>query len=78
MGGVALLDAAHQAFNLGDGRIHVLSVARNAAGVATVSIDGRQVISIRDSSIQGDFDGLMIVNQGGDYTIRSIAVYGAN
>lgn len=78
MGGITLLESAYQRLNLDDNRSHQLRMARDATGGITVAIDGREVIRTTDGSIRGNFDGLMIVNHGGDYTIRSVSVYGAN
>jgi hypothetical protein len=41
----------------------------------TVSIDGREVLKASDKAFRGPFDGLRIVNQGGDYIFKRIAVF---
>ena len=61
---------------LEDGRSHKVSFVRHDDGTMTVSVDGSEHIQVRSSALEDPFGGLSLVNSGGDYAIRSVAVYG--
>jgi hypothetical protein len=42
----------------------------------TATVDGAELIRVKSSALEDSFDGVSLVNGGGDYAIRSIAVYG--
>ena len=42
----------------------------------TIRVDGKVLIRTVDRAFSGDFDGVVMINRGGDYTIRSIRVDG--
>ncbi len=73
--GSNVIDSAR--LNLEDKKTHRLVWTRRADGLMRVSIDGREVLSATDTGFKSDFDGLRMVNRGGDYIIKRIAVYGA-
>ena len=41
----------------------------------TVAVDGDEVIRIESKVLSGGFAGVAIVNSGGDYAVRRIALY---
>ena len=43
-----------------------------------VLVDGTPVAALADRAFNDGFDRLVIVNRGGDYTLRSVAAYGMN
>ena len=61
---------------LEDGRSHTVALVRDGDGTMTVSVDGTEHIQVKSSALEDPFGGLSLVNSGGDYAIRSIAVYG--
>ena len=61
---------------LEDGRSHTVALVRDGDGTMTVSVDGTEQIQVKSSALEDPFGGLSLVNSGGDYAIRSIAVYG--
>ena len=61
---------------LEDGRSHTVALVRHGDGTMTVSVDGSEHIRVKSSALEDPFGGLSLVNSGGDYAIRSIAVYG--
>ena len=61
---------------LEDGRSHTVALVRDGDGTMTVSVDGTEQIQVKSSALEDPFGGLSLVNNGGDYAIRSIAVYG--
>ncbi len=74
--GSAVIDSAPGPLNLEDKKTHRLEWTRSADGRMSVAIDGREILAATDLSFRGDFDGLRMVNRGGDYIIKRIAVYG--
>lgn len=61
---------------LEDGRAHTVALERGGDGTMTVSVDGTEHIRVKSSALDDPFGGVSLVNSGGDYAIRSIAVYG--
>lgn len=75
--GVAVLETVRRPLELADGKLHTIQMTRDRAGEMTVRVDGRAVIRIVDQAFRSRFEGVVMVNKGGDYTIRSISVDGA-
>ena len=61
---------------LEDGQSHTVALVRDGDGTMTASVDGADLIRVKSSALEDPFGGLSLVNGGGDYAIRSIAVYG--
>ena len=40
----------------------------------TVTVDGNKAVTAKDTSLTGDMNGLLFVNSGGVYYIRSVTV----
>jgi hypothetical protein len=62
--------------NLEDGRRHLLEWRRDRRGAMTVSLDGRDMITAQDRTIPRPFDGMLLINSGGTYWVRSLAIDG--
>ena len=60
---------------LEDGYSHKLALARATDGTMTVTVDGAEVIRIESTALSGPFAGVAIVNSGGDYAVRRLALY---
>ncbi len=73
--GSSIIDRRTGLVALEDKKTQRLLWMRNADGLMTVSIDGREVLKASDKAFRGPFDGLRIVNQGGDYIFKRIAVF---
>lgn len=76
--GSTVLGAYKGQVYLEDKKRHVIDWKRDAAGAMTVAIDGRTLISATDTGLKDPFAGLLIINGGGDYAIRSITVDGTS
>ena len=74
--GSAVIASAPGPLNLEDKKTHRLEWTRSAAGRMSVVLDGREILAATDLGLRGDFDGFRMVNRGGDYIIKRIAVYG--
>ncbi len=63
--------------DLADGRNHALQWSRDAEGNMQVAVDGTGVMSVRDRGVSGNYDGVVLVNRGGEVSLRSITVMDA-
>ncbi|MCH7931685.1 MAG: hypothetical protein IH906_05675, partial [Proteobacteria bacterium] len=75
--GAATVASVGLATRLEDGYAHRLEWRRGRNGRMVVLLDDAVVIETVDRAIGARFDGFHLVNRGGDYGIRRIAVYGA-
>ena len=64
------------ALTLEDGQSHTVALVRESDGTMTATVDGSELIRVKSSALEDPFDGVSLVNGGGDYAIRSIAIYG--
>ncbi|MFQ5785338.1 MAG: peptidoglycan-binding protein [Alphaproteobacteria bacterium] len=76
-GGTALLARRALTAPLDDGIDHALELRRDREGGMTVLLDGNLAIETSDRASGDAFDGVVIVNRGGTYTIRSVTVLGS-
>jgi hypothetical protein len=77
-GGIATVEITDQPLDLEDGQSHVIEWSRDRAGRMVVEVDGAQVMEVTDRSYRDPFDGIALVNGGGDYALRSITVDGTS
>lgn len=61
---------------LEDQKNHSLQWIRAADGQMTVNLDGKKVLSARDTSFRDPFDGLALLNDGADVIVKSVEVSG--
>ena len=73
--GAVVIGEHDDALSLEDGRSHTLVLARASDGTMTASVDGSALIRVQSNAFDDPFDGVSLVNSGGDYAIRSIAVH---
>ncbi|KKJ76061.1 hypothetical protein WH95_14975 [Kiloniella litopenaei] len=57
------------------GEIHNVELRRNSRGEMDILLDDKLLFEVKDTSLEGDFDGLVFGNQGGDFRIYEIEVY---
>jgi len=76
--GTGLIESYNQALNLEDKKTHLLEWTRDQFGEMKVSVDGKEIIKTNDRSFRDPFDGLSIINNGGDYIISRVTVHGAS
>jgi hypothetical protein len=62
--------------DLDDGRMHQIEWRRVPDGEMIVFLDGKEIIRTLDRANRDGFDGFTFANNGGDYTIRQIAIFG--
>jgi len=75
--GTAVIDSAPGPLNLEDKKTHRLEWTRQADGRMRVVLDGREILAANDLSFRGRFDGMRLVNRGGDYIVKQLKVYGS-
>lgn len=75
--GEAVIEAVAQQIVLEDGRSHVLLLTRDKTGEMTLAVDGNTSFRVTDRAFRSPFDRFIVTNGGGDFTIRSVAIYGA-
>jgi hypothetical protein len=73
----AIIETYEHAVDLADGRLHQLEWRRASDGEMNVLLDGKEIIRVGDRAYNDRFEGFTISNKGGDYTIRQVAIYGA-
>ena len=61
--------------DLDDGLDHVVQLDRTPGGEMVVTIDGGEILRTSDLSLQGDFSGVAIINNGGSYSYDNIEIY---
>lgn len=61
---------------LDDGARHTVQWQRSADGAMIVLVDGTEVMRATDRSIRNPFNGVSIINRGGDFAISRISVDG--
>ncbi|MBT6093841.1 MAG: hypothetical protein HOH04_03095 [Rhodospirillaceae bacterium] len=76
--GTSIIDRAAKATPLEDKKIHRLVWERYPDGRMSVSINGNEVVKTSDRGFRDSFSGVALINGGGDYIIKSIAVSGTN
>ena len=74
--GAEVIGEHDDALALEDGQSHTLALVREGDGTMTATVDGTEMIRAKSTALEDPFDGLSLVNGGGDYAIRSVAVYG--
>ena len=75
-GTTATLEFYDQPVNLQDGQPHTLIWTRDRAGTMVVKLDGQVLMQTTDRGYQDPFDGLAVVNSGGDYAFRRVTIDG--
>ena len=61
---------------LEDKKAHRIEWTRRPDGAMTVVLDGKPLFTVVDRGVTDPFDGFQMVNRGGDYILKRLAVYG--
>jgi len=71
--GSAEVVARHEgSLDLEDGRFHRIVWQRDENGEMQVHVDDQRLMRVRDRGLRDPFQGFVLANQGGDYTLRRI------
>jgi len=76
--GASVIDSNADAISLEDDARHRITFSRSDQGEMVVELDGTELIRAADRSFRDPFDGVSIVNDGGDYVISQIVIYGSS
>lgn len=74
--GVATLASYNKPLFLEDGKSHLIEFQRNPGGAMTVAVDGTLLLNATDNTIKDPFNGLLLINSGGRYIFKAIAIEG--
>ncbi|MDY7115182.1 peptidoglycan-binding protein [Halomonas sp. SSL-5] len=71
--GSAEVIARHEgSLDLEDARFHRIVWTRDDTGEMQVQVDGQRLMRVSDRGLRDPFQGVVLANQGGDYTLRRI------
>ncbi len=73
---VQTLASSSGSVDLEDGKSHVIEWNRGPGGKMTVNLDGKLVLQATDTTAHKPFKGFVMLNTGGAYGIRSVAING--
>jgi hypothetical protein len=72
--GATTIAAYNGGINLEDGKAHNLVLTRDKQGKMTLTLDGQLAAQVVDTTLQGDFAGVLLINTGGAYWLREVTV----
>jgi len=76
--GASVIDSNAGEISLEDNARHRISISRDDQGEMVVELDGTVLIRAADRSFRDPFDGISIINDGGDYVVSQIVIYGSS
>ncbi len=62
--------------DLEDGQLHSIVWNRDESGQMQVHVDGRRLLRVQDNGLRDPFQGFVLANHGGDYTLHRIRLEG--
>jgi len=74
--GSAIVDRANLPTALNNGQDHVFELTRDATGEMVIGVNGTELIRVRDMGVVENFDRFLFANNGGEYRLQSVAIYG--
>lgn len=75
-GTTSTLEFYDQPIQLQDEKVHSVSWTRDPNGLMAIQLDGQEVIRTTDRGFRDPFDGVAVVNSGGDFALRRVTVSG--
>ena len=73
----AVIEVYERGLNMEDRRPHTLEWLRGLDGSMAVRWDGREIVRTVDRGIRDDFNGIVVANRGGDFTLHRSPLLGA-
>ena len=74
--GSSVIERVAGPLTLEDKKAHRIEWTRRPDGEMAVSLDGKALFTAVDRGVTDPFDGFLMVNRGGDYIVKRLAVYG--
>ena len=75
-GTTSMIELYDKPLKLEDEQAHAIEWTRDGSGVMVIRVDGTEVINVTDRRFRDLFDGVVVINSGGDYALRSITIDG--
>ena len=75
--GSSVIAQANLETGLEDGKFHRLLIRRGHDGAMEVALDGTLVMNAVDHSFKKGFKGFVLINKGGEFAVRSVAILGS-
>jgi len=75
--GSSVVKQSDNRFTFEDRKTHLLSWTRDVNGNMKVSVDGEVVLTVTDREFTQDFSGVTLLNRGGDFILKNVAIYDA-
>ena len=72
----SVIERAAGPLTLEDKKAHRIEWTRRPDGAMAVVLDGKPLFTAVDRGVTDPFDGFLMVNRGGDYIVKRLAVYG--
>lgn len=74
--GSSVMEISTKPLQFEDQKVHRVEWTRRADGGMTVTVDDEEIFSLLDRSFKVPFDGLMVVNRGGDIILKRVTIFG--
>ena len=74
--GSSVVERVAGPLTLEDKKAHRIEWTRRPDGEMVVSVDGKALFTTVDRGVTDPLDGFLMVNRGGDYILKRLAVYG--
>jgi len=75
--GTVTLGDTGPSVKISDGAKHQIVWKRAPEGTMSLSLDGKEIISASDTAFRQAFDGLTMVNRGGEFSLNRLTIDGA-
>lgn len=76
--GTSTLEFYDKPLPFADGQPHSLVWTRTPGGAMSIAFDGQEIIAATDVSFRDPFDGLAVINSGGDFAFRKLTIDGTS
>lgn len=74
--GSAIIDRANLPMALNNGQDQIFELTRDTTGEMAIGVNGTELIRVRDRGVLENFDRFLFANNGGEYRLQSVAIYG--
>jgi len=74
--GSAIVESVSLPAGMDNNQDHTFELTRDTSGELVVNLDGAELMRVRDMGVRDPFDRFLFVNNGGEYRIQSVAIYG--
>ena len=72
----AVVEMTDQEITLADGNSHTVEWRRTSDGEMIVLLDNKEIIKTVDRAYDDPFDGFAMINKGGEFEVKRVAIFG--